>query len=60
MRLLLYTLFPSLMPKVYQTKNEDPITYTYDDYSGLFIGTNKVRLSVKYVVNNLKPLNKTL
>lgn len=56
MRLLLYTLFPSLMPKVYQTKNENPITYTYNEDDGLFIGTNSVRLSIKYVVNNLKPL----
>ena len=53
-----YTLFPSLMPKTWQTKNNNPVTYFYNDKEGLFLGTNSVKLSIKYILNNLQPRNK--
>ena len=55
MKKIIYTIFPSLMPKVWRTKNEDFITYIWDDEDELFIGSNNVQLSLGYVIKNLIP-----
>lgn len=55
MKKIIYTIFPSLMPKVWRTKNEDFITYIWDDKDELFIGSNNVQLSLGYVIKNLIP-----
>ena len=54
-----YTMFPSLMPQVWQTTGTDnPTIYKYNDDEGYFVGFNMIRLSIKYVVNNLEPRKK--
>ena len=57
MRKIIYTLFPSLMPKVWRTKGNghNYITYIWDEDEGLFVGSNNVRLSLGYVIKNLIP-----
>ena len=55
MKKLLYTAFPSLMPKYWRTKNEDYRVYTWDEKDELFIGSNGVRLSLGYVIKKLEP-----
>ena len=58
MKKLLYTAFPSLMPKQWKTKNEDYIIYTWDEEDELFVGSNNVQLSLGYVIKNLEPYYK--
>jgi hypothetical protein len=55
MKKIIYTVFPSLLPKYWRTKGEDYITYEWDSKAELFIGSNKVKLSLGYVVKNLIP-----
>jgi hypothetical protein len=58
MKKILYTIFPSLIPKYWRTKNEDYIIYTWDEEDELFIGANGVQLSLGYVIKNLEPYYK--
>ena len=53
MKKLLYTIFPSLMPKQWKTRNEDYIVYTYDKESDVFIGQNKVVVGLGYVIKKM-------
>jgi hypothetical protein len=55
MKKIIYTIFPSLLPKYWRTKGEDYITYEWNSKAELFIGSNKVKLSLGYVVKNLIP-----
>ena len=55
-QLVFWTIFPSLMPKVWRTKGNgyNYITYIWDEDDELFIGSNSVRLSMGYVIKNLR------
>ena len=53
MKKLLYTIFPSLMPKQWKTRNEDYIVYTYDKESDVLIGQNKVVVGLGYVIKKM-------
>jgi len=58
MKKIIYTIFPSLMPKVWRTKGYgyNYITYTWNVEDELFIGSNNVRLSMGYVIKKLIPI----
>jgi hypothetical protein len=58
MKKLLYTAFPSLMPKQWKTKNKDYRVYTWDKKYELFVGSNGVQLSLGYVIKKLEPYYK--
>lgn len=53
MKKILYTVFPSLMPKQWKTRNEDYIVYTYDEDDDIFIGQNKVVVGLDYVIKKM-------
>ena len=53
-KVIIWTIFPSLMPKVWKTDGEDFVTYKWDNCLMLFVGSNQIRLSLKYVIKNLK------
>lgn len=53
MKKILYTVFPSLMPKQWKTRNKDYIVYTYDKDSDVFIGQNKVVVGLSYVIKKM-------
>ena len=53
MKKILYTVFPSLMPKQWKTRNEDYIVYTYDEDWDVFIGQNKVVVGLSYVIKKM-------
>ena len=50
---ILYTVFPSLMPKQWKTRNEYYIVYTYDKDDDVFIGQNKVVVGLSYVIKKM-------
>ena len=53
MKKILYTVFPSLMPKQWKTRSSDPIIYTYDKDWDVFVGTNKVVLGLGFVIKHM-------
>jgi hypothetical protein len=53
MKKILYTIFPSLMPKQWKTRNEDYIVYTYDEDDDVFIGQNNVVVGLGYVLKRM-------
>lgn len=53
MKKILYTIFPSLMPKQWKTRNKDYIVYTYDEDDDVFIGQNNVVVGLGYVIKKM-------
>ena len=53
MKKILYTIFPSLMPKQWKTRNDDYIVYTYDEDDDVFIGQNNVVVGLGYVMKKM-------
>lgn len=53
MKKILYTIFPSLMPKQWKTRNDDYIVYTYDKDDDVFIGQNNVVVGLGYVIKKM-------
>jgi hypothetical protein len=53
MKKILYTIFPSLMPKQWKTRNRDYIVYTYDKKDDVFVGQNNVVVGLGYVLKRM-------
>ena len=58
MKKILYTVFPSLMPKQWKTRNDNYIVYTYDKNDDVFVGQNKVVVGLGYVLDRMDPYYK--